>query len=225
MSAPPFAPILARALSRHGAALQDRLPTPRSPDALAAIPDDRYLAEMTRRVFSAGFVWRVVDAKWDGFEAAFHGFEPSAVATLGSVAPGALLDDARVIRNPQKIRATFDNARFVLQTAEEHGSFGRFLADWPETDIVGLWDTLAARGSRLGGDTGPRFLRGMGKDTFILTPDVVAGLTELGVLTGKATSKTARRAAQETFLAWRAETGRGLGALSVILACSVDRSE
>ena len=35
--------------------------------------DDRYLSEMTRCIFQAGFVWRVVDNKWDDFEDVFFG--------------------------------------------------------------------------------------------------------------------------------------------------------
>ena len=30
---------------------------------------------MTRAIFKAGFVWKVIDAKWAGFEAAFWSFD------------------------------------------------------------------------------------------------------------------------------------------------------
>jgi len=35
---------------------------------------------MAKRVFCAGFVWRAIDAKWSGFEEAFLGSEPDALA-------------------------------------------------------------------------------------------------------------------------------------------------
>src|SRR5437868_7282432 len=55
MPVPPFAPILDAARTRHGAAdLETRLPTPKTPDELAATPDERYLSEMSRRGFRAG---------------------------------------------------------------------------------------------------------------------------------------------------------------------------
>ena len=38
------------------------------------------LAEMTKRVFCAGFAWSVIDAKWQGFEDAFLGFQPAKLA-------------------------------------------------------------------------------------------------------------------------------------------------
>lgn len=54
-----FATIFAIAAQRKGgeAALEALLAetAPRSPAEIAAIPDDRILAEMTRRIFSAGF--------------------------------------------------------------------------------------------------------------------------------------------------------------------------
>ena len=73
--------IFDRAAKRHGgaAALAAKLAEsqPKSPAELAAIPDDRWLAEITRCVFQAGFNWSVIENKWDGFETAFDGFDVS----------------------------------------------------------------------------------------------------------------------------------------------------
>src|SRR3546814_10179281 len=73
-----FKTIRARAEKRKGGptALKKLLPAPLDNKKLAKLKDDRVLAEMARRVFSAGFVWSVIENKWDGFEAAFLGFEP-----------------------------------------------------------------------------------------------------------------------------------------------------
>ena len=62
---------------------------------------------------------------------------------------------------------------FVLDMIEQHQSFGQFLANWPEDDIVGLLLYLKKHGSRLGGRTSQYFLRFVGKDTFMFTQDVV----------------------------------------------------
>ena len=74
-----FDTIRARAEARKGgaAALVRLLPPKPDPKALAALKDDRVLAEMAKRVFCAGFAWRVIEAKWPGFEEAFLGFEPT----------------------------------------------------------------------------------------------------------------------------------------------------
>jgi 3-methyladenine DNA glycosylase Tag len=213
-----------QAAARHGGprALEEMLPRAKTRAALRRIPDDRWLSSMTRAVFQAGFVWRIVEHKWPGFEEAFDGFDPKRVAQLSEKRLGELTRDPSIIRNPQKVRATRDNARLLVELAAEHGSAARCFADWPEQDIVGLWDLLKRRGSRLGGNTGPYFLRSMGKDTPILTPDVVRALRDQEVIEQKSlTSKRAQRAVQDAFNAWREESGRSLCEISRILACSV----
>ena len=42
-------------------AFEATLPKPKSPAEVAAIPDDRWLATMTRAVFQAGFSWKVIE--------------------------------------------------------------------------------------------------------------------------------------------------------------------
>ena len=221
----PFEDLYAIAVARKGEAeLEERLATSRSAAELAATPDDRFLSMMTRRVFQAGFVYRVIEAKWPGFEEAFGGFDPPRVAMMPEREVAALEQDTRIVRNAQKIHAALHNARFVCDIAEEHGSFGEFVAAWPDSDIVGLWTLLKKRGARLGGDTGPRFLRSMGKPTFILTGDVVQSLVDQGVVEKKPTSQKALRAAQEAFNTWSEESGRDLSAISLVLACTIDRA-
>jgi 3-methyladenine DNA glycosylase Tag len=214
-----------RAVKRMGGAkaLEAELPQAKTRAALARVPDSRWLEEMTRGVFQAGFVWKVIEAKWPGFEAAFDGFDPAKVARYSENKLTQLKADDRIVRNPQKIRATRDNALFLRELAEEHGSAARFFADWPDSDIVGLWNVLKERGSRLGGFTGQLLLRHIGKDTPVLTDAVQKALRLEGVLDGKnAGSQAALRRIQEAFNAWREESGRPLCELSKILALSVD---
>ena len=61
--------------------LERLLKTPATQQQLSQIDDERYLAQMTRCVFNAGFHWRVITAKWDGFEEAFHGFNLGQLLT------------------------------------------------------------------------------------------------------------------------------------------------
>lgn len=213
-----------RAAKRHGGAkaLESQLQRPKNAAALRRIGDDRYLAMMTRCVFQAGFVWRVIEYKWSGFEEAFGGFDPAPLARMTEKRMASLAKDSRIVRNPQKIRSVRDNARLIVELAREHGSAGRFFASWPPEDIVGLWDLLKRRGSRLGGMTGQFFLRFMGVDTPMLSPDVVRALRELGVIDHKNPgSKAAQRAIQDALNGWREESGRSLTEISRILACSV----
>lgn len=217
----PFTAILDQALSHHDVdTIEARVPRSLTPDALAAIPDDRILSAMARRIFSAGFRWSVVEAKWTDIEAAFDAFDVATVAAYEADKVGALREDRRIIRHPGKIAAIIHNASVVQAVAAEHGSVARWIARWPEDDVVGLWHALAKRFKMMGGASGPRFLRMIGRDTFILTPDVLATLKAHNIYTGKGTGKRDQRTIQDHFNGWRKETGRTYGALSMVLAAA-----
>jgi len=219
-----FAVIRARAEKRKGgaAALAALLPPPPNREALLALADDRVLAEMTRRVFCAGFAWRVIDAKWPGFEAAFLGFEPARLVHQPDEFWEKLGSDARIVRNGPKILAARDNARFVLEVAREHGGFGRFLAAWPSADEAGLIALLAKRGGRLGGLAGQMLLRSLGWDGYVLSQDVVACLRDAGLdLADNVASKSDLAKVQAQFNAWAKETGLPYVHLSRICAMSI----
>ena len=145
-----FKRIRERAAKRKGGekVLTSLLPKKPNNKALARLPDDRVLSEMAARVFSAGFVWSVIDQKWPGFEEAFLEFNPKRPLFQPAEFWEKLASDKRIVRNPQKIMAVRDNACFVADIAREHGSFGKFLAQWPVSDQVGLLDLLGKRGAR-----------------------------------------------------------------------------
>ncbi len=190
------------------AALAALLPAVPPASALAELTDDRVLAAVAKRVFSAGFVWSVIEAKWPGFEAAFLHFDPAALMFQADDFWDALESDSRIVRNGAKIRSVRDNAGFVRRIAVEHVNFGRFLAGWPADDEVGLLDVLASSGSRLGSTTGQMLLRFLGFDGFVTSQDVVRCLREAGVdVAPEPKSKRDLAKIQEAFNAWRAETG------------------
>jgi 3-methyladenine DNA glycosylase Tag len=223
MAEPPFAPILEAARTRLGAAaLEARLTKPRASAELKAVADDRYLSQMSLRIFRAGLKHSLVDAKWPAFEEVFESFEPRRVRAMSDEALEALLGDRRLIRHWGKLKSVRDNAAAVIGIADEHGSFGEWLADWPGTDIVGLWEALAKRFSQMGGNSGPSFLRMVGKDTFVLTHSVTAALKRWGAADTPPKNRKDRAAVQPHFNAWAQETGRPLCQLSLILAASVD---
>ena len=87
---------------------------------------------LSRSVFEAGINWRVVEAKWDGIREALHGFDPVQVAATTPAEIAATENDARVIRNKAKIRATVENAREVLAVLDSHGSIRAYFASFPD---------------------------------------------------------------------------------------------
>jgi 3-methyladenine DNA glycosylase Tag len=220
-----FKDIFAQAAERKGgaSALEEILAeTPsRSPATIAAIPDHRILAEMTRRIFCAGFSWNVVDDKWPAFEQCFFGFDPNACAFMTEEQFDRLMQDRGIVRNGAKIKAVQLNAQFLLDRKSEHGSAARFFADWPDGDYVGLLDVLKKRASHLGGDAAGRFLRAIGKPAFIATTDMVAALVREGVIDQKPGGKRDLAAVQAAFNQWSAESDRDLTAISRVLAMSI----
>jgi len=238
-------------LNRFGsvAALEARLPVPQSAEQLRRLSDDRYLSQIALRVFRAGLKHSLVDAKWPAFEEAFFGFDPEKVALMSAEHLERLMQDRRLIRHLGKLKSVPRNAQFVLDVANgrlpgtpSSGSsspllpggegevvrpaagfgFGALIADWPVTDIVGLWKYLAKHGNQLGGLSAPRFLRMVGKDTFIPTDDLVAALKAQEIIDKAPTSQKDLAAVQAAFNQWHAESGRPLCQLSVMLAHTVN---
>ncbi len=218
-----FAALYAQAAKRKGGvkALEALLPTPLSKAKLAGIPDDRWLSMMSKCVFQAGFNWKVVEKKWPDIEAAFAGFHPQRWKFMSDEDLDRLLRDKRIIRHATKILAVRDNATFLCDLAEEHGSAARFLAHWPAEDYVGLLLLLKKRAARLGGNSAQYFLRSMGKDSFILSRDVVAALLREAVVSTEPKSQRDLKLVQQAFNRWHQESGRSLTQISKVLAFTV----
>jgi 3-methyladenine DNA glycosylase Tag len=223
MARVPFKRIRERAAKRKGGEKVLASLLPKKPDnkALAKIGDDRVLSDMAARIFSAGFVWSVIDKKWPSFEEAFLEFNPKRLLFQPAEFWERLGSDKRIVRHAGKIKAVRDNAKFVTEIAHEHGSFGKFLAAWPADDQVGLMDVLAKRGARLGGFSGQYFLRFLGWDAFVLQGDVLTCLRDSGVPIGTGTSKKDLRAAQAQLNAWAKESGLPISHVSRICALSI----
>lgn len=205
-----------------GDALAARLSRPEPPESLAMIGDDRYLSVMCRRIFRAGLTHRLVDARWPAFEVAFEDFDLNHVASLTDDDLKRLATDESLIRHRRKIFAVRDNALAMRTIVDEFGSFGFWLAEWPEDEIVDLWAELRKRFKQLGGKSGPAFLRMAGKDTFILTDWVVKALAHWQAYTGKTHTRGAEASIQAIFNDWQEQTGRPYCQLSQILALSMD---
>lgn len=220
-----FQDMFTQATQRFGSEdiVESLLPRPISTETLVALPDDRYLAQMSRRVFQAGFKHSVINKKWVGFEQAFHGFHPEAILMMPDEEYEKLASDKRIIRHWGNIQSVRKNAVFVQEIAAEYGSFGQFVGHWPVNDIVGLWAVLKKRGTRMGGNSAARFLRMVGKDTFLITPDTSLAMRNQGIIEAEnPTSKRDLRAIQDAFNQWHQQSGRALCQISQLLAFTVN---
>ncbi len=219
-----FSKIYDQAAERKGGmdTLATLLPPIMDETELLAIPNDRILSQMTKCIFKAGFIWRVIENKWPEFEQAFLNFDPHKLCFEPDEFWEKLSSDERIVRHGQKIIAVRHNARFVLDISDQHGSFARFLKDWPSDDIAGLWAFLAKNGKRLGGMTGRYFLRFIGKDCIIPSSDVTKALRSFGLeIAENPTSKRDLAKIQTQFNHWHQETGLSYTHLSRICAMSI----
>ncbi|WP_339725336.1 DNA-3-methyladenine glycosylase I [uncultured Paraglaciecola sp.] len=218
-----FKQINQRACERKGGpqALSAIIDTPLDNHTLSQIGDDRFLAEFTKKVFQSGFVWRVVRNKWPDFERVFFDFNIEKILLIPDEMLEQKATDPSIIRNYTKVRTIRDNAIMIDTVAREHGSFAKFVADWPSEDIIGLWAYLKKHGARLGGNTGPYGLRAMGKDTFLLTNDVVSYFTNRDIISGSVQSKRSLTAIQQSFNELQQQSGLSLQELSMIISKSV----
>lgn len=222
-TAEPFQRIYQRACERKGGAraLEALLTPTVSNEQIAELPDNLLLGELTKKVFQSGFVWRVVRQKWPGFCEVFFDFDIEKMLLMSDEMLEAKARDERIIRNASKVFTIRHNAMMIDDIAHKHGSFARFIADWPTSDIIGLWAYLKQHGARLGGNTGPYALRAIGKDTFILSTDVEAYLRATKVFDGGLNSKRSLGQIQHQFNLWQQQSGRSLTHISQIIALSV----
>ncbi|MBU2883174.1 DNA-3-methyladenine glycosylase I [Psychrosphaera sp. B3R10] len=219
----PFDRILARAIERKGSKeiVMDMAGDIFDADEIASLSDDRWLAAFTKQVFQSGFVWRVVEQKWSGFEEVFFNFDIEKMLMMSDEMWEQKCKDERIIRNGNKVMTIKANAQMIYEVSAEHGSFGKFIANWPCDDIIGLWQFLKKHGARLGGNTGPYALRFMGKDGFLISRDNEAYFRAYKLVDGGISSKKSQTVIQQCFNAWHESTGLTYKQLSRILSFSV----
>jgi len=223
VTAERFEDIYARAAQRKGGelSLEKLVSKPLPNEQLASLGEDRFLAEFTKKVFQSGFVWRVVEQKWPAFEQCFFGFDIAKVLLMPDEMLEQKASNPDIIRNFNKVKTIRDNALMIDAVHNEKGSFAQFVADWPEENIIGLWDFLKKQGARLGGNTGPYALRALGKDTFLLSRDVEGYFKSHDLISGSATSKRSLTCIQATFNEWQQQCERSLQEISRIVSMSV----
>jgi 3-methyladenine DNA glycosylase Tag len=222
-----FKPILNRALQRKNGeqGLEVWVSEPLSRAAFVRQGDDRFLSMMTKVVFQAGFVWRVIENKWPDFETVFFSFDTEKMVLLSPEQWEKIGKDKRIVRNMQKILSVPQNAAYINDQRRAFGSYAAFLQQWPSEDLIGLYRHLKQAGCRLGGMSGPRMLRQMGLDTFMLTTDVVMCLQTAGLdIADQPTNKSDLAKVQDCFNHWRQQTGFSYTRLSRICASSIGQN-
>lgn len=92
------------------------------------VRDDRVLFEfLILEGAQAGLSWETILKKREAYRRAFAGFDPARVARFTAQKCAALVQDAGIVRNRQKIESAVGNARAFLDLARERGSFAAYL--------------------------------------------------------------------------------------------------
>ncbi len=89
--------------------------------------DDRLFEFLTLETFQAGLSWITILRKRENFRNAFDGFNYKRIAQYDEAKVESLLQDAGIVRNKLKVRATVANAQAFLKVQEEFGSFSTYI--------------------------------------------------------------------------------------------------
>lgn len=87
-----------------------------------AVRGERALFErISLEAFQSGLSWLTILNKRPAFRAAFHDFDPDAVAAFTDDDAERLMSDAGIVRHRRKIEATLANARATVALRDEGG--------------------------------------------------------------------------------------------------------
>lgn len=90
--------------------------------------DDATIFEfLVLETFQAGLSWYTILAKRENFRKAFDNFDYNKIAVYTDAKMEALKEDAGIIRNGLKIKATVTNAQAFMKVQEEFGTFSKYI--------------------------------------------------------------------------------------------------
>jgi DNA-3-methyladenine glycosylase I len=89
--------------------------------------DHRLFEYIVLDTFQAGLSWSTILNKRENFRKAFDGFLPEVIAEYSESRQELLMQDAGIIRNKLKIKATVTNAKAFLAVKKEFGSFDAYI--------------------------------------------------------------------------------------------------
>ncbi|CAM1357291.1 DNA-3-methyladenine glycosylase I [Tenacibaculum halocynthiae] len=106
--------------------------------------DDEKLFEfLILETFQAGLSWITVLKKRENFRIAFDNFDYKKIAHYSENKYEELLQNAGIIRNKLKIKATISNAKSFMKVQEEFGTFSKYI--WGFTNGVPIKNVLNKR--------------------------------------------------------------------------------
>ena len=103
--------------------------------------DDNILFEfLILETFQAGLSWITVLRKRENFRIAFDNFDYKKISNYTQEKIDTLLQDAGIIRNKLKIKATITNAQSFIKIQDQFGSFSKYI--WKFVDDKPIKNSL-----------------------------------------------------------------------------------
>lgn len=89
--------------------------------------DDKLFEFLILETFQAGLSWITILRKRENFRKAFDDFNYKKIVNYSERKYEELLQDAGIIRNKLKIKATITNAQLFMDVQQEYGSFSKYI--------------------------------------------------------------------------------------------------
>lgn len=89
--------------------------------------DERLFEFLILETFQAGLSWITVLRKRENFRVAFDNFDYNKIANYSEDKFEELIQNAGIIRNKLKVRATISNASAFMKIQQEFGSFSKYI--------------------------------------------------------------------------------------------------
>ena len=101
------------------------------------VRDDETLFEfLILETFQAGLSWITILRKREKFRKAFDNFDYKKIALYDENKYNLLLQDAGIIRNKLKIKATISNAIAFIKIQKEYGSFSKYIWAFTNNKVI-----------------------------------------------------------------------------------------
>lgn len=142
------------------------------------VHDDQRLYEMLiLESFQAGLSWSCILNKRENFRKAFDNFDIDKIINYDEIKIQELQNNAGIIRNKLKIKATINNSKIFKEIQKEYGSFDKYIWSFTNNETIYEFDKISSELS----DTISRDLKKRGM-TFVGTIIIYSYLQAVGII-------------------------------------------
>ena len=142
------------------------------------VHDDQRLYEMLiLESFQAGLSWSCILNKRENFRKAFDNFDIDKIINYNEIKIQELQNNAGIIRNKLKIKATINNSKIFKEIQKEYGSFDKYIWSFTNNQTIYEFDKVSSELS----DIISRDLKKRGM-TFVGTIIIYSYLQAVGII-------------------------------------------